>query len=96
MQSTPSRLSAEVEYFTERAQAEIDERETRAWERRERIEASVTFDDLLEELAGIDCSAKIMFMGWLARGNRTDLHWLHVELSEAKERITKRRMAQGE
>lgn len=96
MQPTPSRLSAEVEYFTERAQAEMDELETRAWERRERAEASVTFDDLLEELAGIQRYDQDEFMECLACADRQAAAQIFVTLNAAKERIIKRRLAQGE
>ena len=96
MQPIPSRLSAEVEYFTERAQAEIDERETEHWDRLQRVESEVTFDDLLEELAGIDQAEQIEFMECLACADRQAAAQLFVTLNAAKERIIKRRLVQGE
>ena len=96
MQPTPSRLSAEVEYFTEREQAEIDERETEHWERLQRAEASVTFSDLLEELADLEIAARIEFMECLACADRQAAAQLFVTFNAAKERIIKRRLAQGE
>ena len=46
-----SRIAAEVEYFTEREQAERDAAADAAYDREQEIERAVTFDDLLEELA---------------------------------------------
>lgn len=96
MQTTPSRLSAEVEYFTERAQAEIDERETEHWDRLQRVESAVTFGDLLEELDGLEIADRIEFMECLACADRQAAAQLFVTLNAAKERIIKRRLAQGE
>lgn len=96
MQPTPSRLSAEVEYFTERMQAEIDERETEHWERLQRIESAVTLGDLLEELDGLEMADRIEFMECLACADRQAAAQLFVTLNAAKERIIKRRLAQGE
>jgi len=90
-----SRIAAEVEYFTEREQAERDAAADAAYDREQEIERAVTFDDLLEELAQtpmLYCGD--VFMAQLARGDWTDLHMIHCTLTEAKQRIIKRRMAQ--
>lgn len=93
---TSSRLAAEVDYSVERSQAEIDELELQKWERRERIESAVTFDDLLEEVAGIGQTEQVEFMECLACADRQAAAQLFVTLNAAKERIIKRRLAQGE
>ena len=93
---TAARIAQEAEYFAERSQAESDERELAHWENAQRIEREVTFSDLLEELCELDESKRADFMALIACGSNTALHWIHVELSEAKDRIIKRRMAHGE
>lgn len=94
--NTSSRIAGEVEYFAERSQAESDERALAHWEKEQRIEREVTFSDLLEELCELDESKRDDFMALIACGSNTALHWIHVMLSDAKERIVKRRMAHGE
>ena len=89
----PSRIAAEVEYFTERAQAMADQRADAEYERRERIERFVSFDDLLEELTALDGDRKRVFMDSLAA---EESDFVVAVLHNAKERIIKRRLARGE
>lgn len=98
MQTTfiPSRTDDAVVFLIERAQAALDAAADVEYDRRERAEAAVTFDDLLEELAGIDCNEQIEFMECLACAGRQAVAQLFVTLNAAKERIIKRRLAQGE
>jgi hypothetical protein len=92
----PSRTDDAVAFLTERAQAAADALADAQWEREQIVERHVTFADLLEELTDLGELSRAIFMLSVARGNRDDLHLIHCALSEAKQRIVKRRMAQGE
>lgn len=74
MSTTPSRIAAEVEYFTERSQSEIDELETAEYERRERAAQRVTFDDVLEYFAGLSDDEKASVMQWWDK-DRAHFNW---------------------
>ena len=91
---TPSRIAAEVEFFTEREQAARDAAADAEYEREQAIERAVTFDDLLEELQDSAVWIGAAFMIQLVRGNPNDRHSIYCMLTEAKQRIIKRRMAQ--
>lgn len=67
-----------------------------AYDRRERIEREVSFDDLLEECAEMTGPQKEAFMQALARGCNGDVHLLYCLLEQVKENIVKRRLAGGE
>ena len=85
-----------IAFLSERDQIALDEAADAQWEREQRIERAVTFDDLIEELAALDADKRAEFMECLARGDRHDAHWLHHLISEAKDAIVKRRLAQGD
>jgi hypothetical protein len=85
-----------ISFLTERAQAAADAQADAEYERRERIERFVTFDDLLEELVALEGEKKREFMTWVASADRASCSCILVELSHAKERIITRRLAQGE
>lgn len=76
---TPSRISAEVDYFVERMQEQIDcEADVRA-ERRERAAAKVTFDDVLEQLAALPAATKAEMMR-LYDNDRRHFDWKLIAL----------------
>jgi hypothetical protein len=66
-----------------------------AYDRRERIEREVSFDDLLEECVEMTGPQKEAFMQALARGSNADVHTLYCLLDQVKEQIVKRRLAGG-
>jgi hypothetical protein len=66
-----------------------------AYDRRERIEREVSFDDLLEECVEMTGPQKETFMNALARGSNADVHTLFCLLDQVKESIVKRRLAGG-
>jgi hypothetical protein len=92
----PAETDDAVAFVNERAQAMADEAAEAEYERRERIERFVTFDDLLEELVALEGDKKREFMTWVASADRASCSCILVELSHAKERIITRRLAQGE
>jgi hypothetical protein len=66
-----------------------------AYDRRERIEREVSFDDLLEECVEMTGPQREAFMEALARGSNADVHTLFCLLDQVKEQIVKRRLAGG-
>lgn len=92
----PSRTDDAVAFLAERAQAQADAAADAEYDRRERIEKSVTFADLLEQLVELSEKDGAEFMACLAHGNKHDRYWLHCVLEQAKEEIVTRRLAQGE
>jgi hypothetical protein len=86
MTALPSRTDDAVAFLTERAQAEADERAEAAWERQERIERSITFDDLLEAMTELSDAEKQEYMLCLARATRLDASQMfyYNELAKAK------------
>jgi hypothetical protein len=74
----------------------IDRATLSAYDRRERIEREVSFDDLLEECVEMTGPQKEAFMQALARGSNADVHTLFCLLDQVKEAIVKRRLAGGE
>jgi uncharacterized protein CbrC (UPF0167 family) len=66
-----------------------------AYDRRERIEREVSFDDLLEECVEMTGPQKEAFMDALARGSNADVHTIYCLLDQVKEAIVKRRLAGG-
>jgi hypothetical protein len=66
-----------------------------AYDRRERIEREVSFDDLLEECVEMTGPQKEAFMDALARGSNADVHTIYCLLDQVKEQIVKRRLAGG-
>lgn len=90
---TPNRIPAEVEYFADRAQAAADNAADREYERRERVERTVTFDDLAEEcVTGLTSGEKQRFMKALAGATHDDLVVMFLIAHGAKERIIARRV----
>jgi hypothetical protein len=92
----PAETDDAVAFVNERAQAMADEAAEAEYERRERIERFVTFDDLLEELVSTEAGKQRDFMIALASGDRASCTHIYLELHAAKERIIERRLAQGE
>jgi hypothetical protein len=74
----------------------IDRATLSAYDRRERIEREVSFDDLLEECVEMTGPQKEVFMEALARGGNGDVHTIYCLLDQVKEQIVKRRLAGGE
>jgi hypothetical protein len=74
----------------------IDRATLSAFDRRERIEREVSFDDLLEECVEMTGPQREAFMEALARGSNADVHTLFCLLDQIKDRIIKRRLAHGE
>jgi uncharacterized protein CbrC (UPF0167 family) len=66
-----------------------------AYDRRERIEREVSFDDLLEECVEMTGPQREAFMNALARGGNGDVHTIYCLLDQVKEAIVKRRLAGG-
>jgi hypothetical protein len=66
-----------------------------AYDRRERIEREVSFDDLLEECVEMTGPQKEAFMEALARGSNADVHTIYCLLDQVKEQIVRRRLAGG-
>jgi hypothetical protein len=66
-----------------------------AYDRRERIEREVSFDDLIEECVEMTGPQKEAFMQALARGSNADVHTIYCLLDQVKEQIVKRRLAGG-
>jgi hypothetical protein len=73
----------------------IDRATLSAYDRRERIEREVSFDDLLEECVEMTGPQREAFMEALARGSNADVHTLFCLLDQVKEIIVKRRLAGG-
>lgn len=88
MQPTPSRLSAEVEYFTERAQAVLDNEADIAAERREAAAARVTFDDVLEQLANLPAKTKAEMMQYIDSDRRMFEWKLYAMFIDGLEKAT--------
>jgi hypothetical protein len=89
----PSILMNAVDAHYDLLQAEMDERADREAERRERIEASVTFDELLEELTKMCADRQKRFMDSIARDDA--FHVLAV-LSVERDAIVMRKMREGQ
>jgi hypothetical protein len=84
------------DWMFERELEAIDRATLSAYDRRERIEREVSFDDLLEECVEMTGPQKEAFMQALARGSNADVHTLFCLLDQVKEAIVKRRLAGGE
>jgi uncharacterized protein CbrC (UPF0167 family) len=84
------------DWMFERELEAIDRATLSAYDRRERIEREVSFDDLLEECVEMTGPQKEAFMEALARGSNADVHTLFCLLDQVKEAIVKRRLAGGE
>jgi uncharacterized protein CbrC (UPF0167 family) len=84
------------DWMFERELEAIDRATLIAYDRRERIEREVSFDDLLEECVEMTGPQKEAFMEALARGSNADVHTLFCLLDQVKENIVKRRLAGGE
>lgn len=96
---TPPVINQTMRYGDWLFDKELDAKDSMAlaeWEREQHAESQVMFGDLLEELSELDAAKQADFMALVACGSSTALHWIHVELSEAKSRIIRRRMAKGE
>lgn len=92
---TPNRIAAEVEYFTDRLQAQIDARADVEYERRERAANRVTFDDVLEQLAGLPDAKKAELMD--AYGRDSHFVWLlSTAFADSFEAAADLRVAQGD
>jgi uncharacterized protein CbrC (UPF0167 family) len=83
------------DWMFERELEAIDRATLSAYDRRERIEREVSFDDLLEECVEMTGPQKEAFMDALARGSNADVHTLFCLLDQVKEIIVKRRLAGG-
>lgn len=83
------------DWMFERELEAIDRATLIAYDRRERIEREVSFDDLLEECVEMTGPQKEAFMQALARGSNADVHTLFCLLDQVKEIIVKRRLAGG-
>lgn len=92
----PFRTDDAVAFLEDRALALADVQAEAEWQRRERIERRISFDDLLEELTATEAAKQRDFMIALASGDRGSCTHLYLELHNAKERIIERRLAQGE
>jgi hypothetical protein len=84
-----------ADWLFERELEAIDRATLSAYDRRERIEREVSFDDLLEECVEMTGPQKEAFMQALARGSNADVHTLFCLLDQVKEAIVKRRLAGG-
>jgi uncharacterized protein CbrC (UPF0167 family) len=83
------------DWMFERELEAIDRATLIAYDRRERIEREVSFDDLIEECVEMTGPQKEAFMQALARGSNADVHTLFCLLDQVKENIVKRRLAGG-
>jgi uncharacterized protein CbrC (UPF0167 family) len=84
-----------ADWLFDRELEAIDRATLIAYDRRERIEREVSFDDLLEECVEMTGPQKEAFMEALARGSNADVHTLFCLLDQVKEAIVKRRLAGG-
>jgi hypothetical protein len=84
-----------ADWLFERELEAIDRATLSAYDRRERIEREVSFDDLLEECVEMTGPQKEAFMQALARGSNADVHTIYCLLDQVKEQIVKRRLAGG-
>lgn len=84
------------DWMFERELEALDRSALIAYDRRERIEREVSFDDLIEECVEMTVPQKEAFMQALARGSNADVHTLFCLLDQVKEAIVKRRLAGGE
>jgi hypothetical protein len=91
-----SRTTKSVDWLFDADLEALDNASEAAYARRERIERSVDFMDVLEEMCEATKPQQEAFMKALARGNAQDLHLIHCLLDQAKETIVKRRLAGGE
>lgn len=73
----------------------LDNASEAAYARREQIESSVDFMDVLEEMCEFTKPQQEEFMKALARASAQDLHLIHCLVDQAKENIIKRRLAGG-
>lgn len=92
---TSSRIAQEVEYFADREQALLDDRADAEYERRERAASRVTFDDVLEQLAGLPEAKKAELMD--AYGRDGHFVWLlSTAFADSFEAAADLRVAQGD
>lgn len=99
--STPSlvsgsRMLRNADWLFDSDLEALDNASEAAYARREQIERSVDFMDVLEEMCEFTKPQQEEFMKALARANAQDLHLIHCLVDQAKENIIKRRLAQGE
>lgn len=85
-----------VTFLTEREQAVRDTQDEAHWERAERIERSVSFDDVLEAMTEMSDDAKKQFMQCLARMTRLDATEMALFVANAKAHVIARRLKAGE
>lgn len=91
----PSRTDDAMAFLTERAQAEADQRADADYERRERAAGRVTFDDVLEQLAGLPDAKKAELMD--AYGRDGHFVWLlSTAFADSFEAAADLRVAQGD
>jgi uncharacterized protein CbrC (UPF0167 family) len=83
------------DWMFERELDALDRSALIAYDRRERIEREVSFDDLLEECVEMTGPQKEAFMEALARGSNADVHTIYCLLDQVKEQIVRRRLAGG-
>jgi hypothetical protein len=91
-----SRMLRNADWLWDRELEAQDRATLSAYDRRERIEREVSFDDLLEECVEMTGPQREAFMQALARGSNADVHIIYCLLDQAKETIVKRRLAGGE
>ena len=90
-----SRMLRKADWLFDRDLEAQDRAALIAYERRERIEREVSFDDLLEECTEMSGPQKETFMEALARGGNADVHVIYCLLDQVKEAIVKRRLEGG-
>jgi uncharacterized protein CbrC (UPF0167 family) len=83
------------DWMFERELEALDRSALIAYDRRERIEREVSFDDLIEECVEMTGPQKEAFMQALARGSNADVHTIYCLLDQVKEQIVKRRLTGG-
>lgn len=90
----PSRTDDAVAFLTERAQAMADENADAEYERRERAAHRVTFDDVLQQLAGLPDAKKAELMD--AYGDSHFVWLLSTAFADSFEAAADLRVAQGD
>lgn len=91
-----SRIDQEVDYFADRSQSDIDEAADREYDRYIAAESTVTFSEVLEELADISDADQAEFMQCVSDADRRAVSALFVMIDRAKDRVIARRLAEGE
>lgn len=91
-----SRTTKSVDWLFDRELEAADNLALEAYDRRTKIEESITYADLLEEMADFTEPRAEVFMQAYRKGMSDDKHVMFVLIDQAFERVVERRLAGGE